>query len=509
MLHTVLDRSPRALSTGASGTQPKGIPMELREYAQLDATALSRLVRAGKVTACEVESVARQALASTDCVLNGLALPPFNPALDHAAGGPLCGVPFLIKDSGPMAKGVPFFCGSRSVKGAFARSDSVLMRRIRAAGFVTLGLTTVPEMTLSFSTESAKYGPTRNPWALARGVGGSSGGAAALVAAGAVPIAHGNDGAGSIRVPASCCGLVGLKPSRGRTPCGPDLGEAQFGMSQEFGLTRTVRDAALYLDAIGGPDLGDKYPLPAPDVPYVNELTKEPGRLRVALTTRAWSDAPVDREVSSATITAGQMLDQIGHIVTEASPELDWEALIECLAGSALANAAPFLRAPRRQPAEMEAVSRRILEGAETLTALDLLAAFDAQNRLTRSLARFFEHYDLLVTPTLAQLPAPHGTLRYDDPGHSVTSWLRALFDYGPFTPPFNISGQPAISLPLAQSADGLPIGVQIIARFGREDLLFRIAAQLEQAMPWRDRAPEIFVGKSGTTPSLTRNPRA
>ena len=472
--------------------------MELREYAQLDATALSRLVRAGEITAGEVESVARQALAWSDGVLNGLALPQFSPALDHTVDGPLCGVPFLIKDSGPMAKGVPFFCGSRSVKGAVARSDSEVMRRARAAGLVTLGLTTVPEMTLSFSTESAKYGRTRNPWDPERGVGGSSGGAAALVAAGAVPIAHGNDGAGSIRVPASCCGLVGLKPTRGRTPCGPDLGEAQFGMSQEFGLTRTVRDAAIYLDVIGGPDRGDKYPLPAPDAPYVSELTKEPGRLRVALTTRAWSDAPVDREVAAATMATGRTLDEMGHVVAEVTPRLDWEAVIQCLAASATCAAAPFLGAPRPpDPAEMEAVSRRILEDAQTLTALELMAAFDAQNRVTRLLARFFDDYDLLVTPTLAQLPAPHGTLRYDDPAHSVTSWLRTLFDYGPFTPPFNISGQPAISLPLAQSPGGLPIGVHIVAPFGREDLLFRVAAHLEHAMPWTHRIPEIFVGDS------------
>ncbi len=473
--------------------------MELREYAQLDATAISQLVRAGEITACEVESVARQALVSSDAVLNGLALPLFNPALDHAVSGRLCGVPFLIKDSGPVAEGVPFFCGSRSVVGAVAGSDTEMMRRARAAGLVTLGLTTAPEMAISFSTESAKYGPTLNPWDLERGVGGSSGGAAAMVAAGAVPIAHGNDGAGSIRVPASCCGIVGLKPTRGRIPCGPDSVEPGLSVSEEFGLTRTVRDAALYLDAIGGPRDRDRYRLPAPVGSYVSELTGELPRLRVAFTTRSWSGAPVDEEVSAATVRTANMLDYMGHEVTEANPALDWETVIEYFATGATAfNAAPFLWARRRpDPAKLEAVSKRVLEHTRALSALDLMAALDARTRATRSLDGFLHGYDALVTPTMAQLPAPHGTLRYDDPAHSVNSWLRTLFDYGPFTPPFNMSGQPAISLPLAQSAGGLPIGVQLVAPFGREDVLLRVARRLEEAMPWRYRTPKFFVGSS------------
>ena len=213
--------------------------MELHEYASFDAIGLRDLMRAGEVTAAEVEAVAREALVAADAELNGLALPLFSTALDHAADGPLAGVPFLIKDSGPMAQGVPFGIGSRSLEGIRARHDSDLMTRFRAAGLVTLGLTTVPELAISFATESVKHGPTRNPWNPERGVGGSSGGAAALVAAGAVPIAHGNDGAGSIRIPAACCGLVGLKPTRGRIPCGPDAGEPLFGVAADFALTRT------------------------------------------------------------------------------------------------------------------------------------------------------------------------------------------------------------------------------------------------------------------------------
>ena len=471
--------------------------MELREYARYDGVGLRELMAAGQVTAAEIEAVARKALDAVNAEVNGLALPLFSPALSHAADGPLAGVPFLIKDSGPLARGVPFFLGSRSLgDGVVARHDADLMTRFRAAGLVTLGLTTVPEMVISFATESVRYGPTRNPWDLRRGVGGSSGGAAALVAAGAVPVAHANDGAGSLRIPASCCGLVGLKPSRGRTPCGPDAGEVLFGMAYEFALTRTVRDAAWMLDAVAGPGIGDKYTAPPPVRRYAGELGTEPGRLRVAVTTRAWSGVTVDPEVAAVTMKAAGMLSELGHLVTDASPAIDWDAVLQGAAAGAIAMAAPLLMAPRRpDPARMEAVSRQILREAEALGALDLIAALDAHNRVSRAVGGFFTDYDLLVTPTLGQLPAPHGTLQYDNPGHTLASWLRSIFEYGPFTVVFNISGQPALSLPLGHSQGGLPIGVQFVAPYGREDLLFRLAAQLERAMPWAGRIPGSFAG--------------
>jgi amidase len=471
--------------------------VHLHEYANLDAVGLREHIRAGHVTAEEVETVARRALELANSQVNGLALPLFTPALDHAAGGPFAGVPFLIKDSGPMAKGVPFFLGSRAIPGIVARFDTDLMTRFRAAGLVTLGLTTVPELVISFATESRKHGPTRNPWDPGRGVGGSSGGAAALVAAGAVPLAHGNDGAGSVRIPASCCGLVGLKPSRGRTPCGPATGEPAFGMAYESGLTRTVRDAAHYLDAIAGPGVGDKYTAPPPLRPYAEELGADPGRLRVALTARAWSGAAVDPEVAEAAVRAGRLLEEMGHDVTEASPAVSWDVALRALTAEAVAIVAPVLLAPRRpDPARMEAVSRRLMRVAEELSALELIAALDAQNQVTRAVGAFFTEYDLLVTPTLGRPPAPHGTLDYDDPDHTLESWLHTLFEYGPFTALFNVSGQPAISLPLGHSRGGLPIGVQFVAPYGREDLLFRVAARLEQAAPWRDRVPPFSVAR-------------
>jgi len=257
-----------------------------------------------------------------------------------------------------------------------------------------------------------------------------------------------------------------------------------------------VRDAAHLLDAVAGPGVGDKYTAPPPGRRYAEELGADPGRLRVAVTTQAWSGAAVDPEVAAAAVGAGRALEGMGHVVTEAGPAVDWDTVIKAGTVEAIAIAAPLLMAPRRpDPARMEAVSRRLLAEAAELSAIGLIAGLDTHNRVSRSVGAFFTGYDLLVTPTIGQLPAPHGTLRYDDPDHTMASWLRTLFDYGPFTAVFNISGQPAISLPLGQSASGLPIGVQVVAAYGREDLLFRVAAQLEQAMPWQDRTPGIFVG--------------
>jgi amidase len=470
--------------------------VELHDYTRYDAIGLRDLIREREVSAAEIEAVARRALEAANAEVNALTLPLFSPALDHAVDGPLGGVPFLIKDSGPMAQGVPFACGSRSLERVVAEHDSELMTRFRAAGLVTLGVTTMPELGVSFSTESVKHGPTRNPWDLDHGVGGSSGGAAALVAAGAVPIAHGNDGAGSIRIPASCCGLVGLKPSRGRTPGWPDL----FGMSCEFVLSRSVRDAAHCLDAIHGPRVGDACTAPRPLRPYAGEVGAEPAPLRVAVTTRAWSGVAVDPEVVAATDRVAGMLEQMGHFVSDSSPAVEWDAVIQVARGELVTIAAPFLMAPKPPLAsKLEAVSRQIFKEVKEWRALDLVSAFEAQNRVSQAVGAFFTEHELLLTPTLGQLPAPHGTLQYDNPEHTATGWQRSIFDYGPFTAVFNICGQPAISLPLGHSQSGLPIGVQLVAPYGREDLLLSIAAALERAVLWKHQTPHIFIGKRTT----------
>jgi amidase len=473
--------------------------MELHEYASHDATGLRELIVTGQVTPQEVEDVARRALTAAHADLHALTGPLHEPAGTHDPDGPFGGVPFLIKDSGPFARGAVFRLGSRAIRGAVADTDHELMARFRAAGLVTLGQTTAPEFGLSFATEPVLHGPTRNPWAPGRGVGGSSGGAAALVAAGAVPMAHANDGAGSIRVPAAACGLVGLKPSRGRTPSGPATGEVAFGQTYEFALTRTVRDTAGLLDAVSAPNHGEKHQAPPPVRPFARETTVHPGRLRVALSVRPWSGVPVDPEVVAATETVGALLEWLGHPVETARPEFDAEDVVESLMLSGIAAGLAVLRGGRGRrpdPSLLEAVSRAFIREAEATTAMDVLTMLDAQHRVARPIGLFFAHrYDVLVTPTLGQLPAPHGTLDYDNPAHDARGWLRTIFAYGPFTAPFNASGTPAISLPLGQSRAGLPIGVQLAAGYGREDLLLRLAAQLEEAAPWRDRQPSLFVG--------------
>jgi amidase len=285
-----------------------------------------------------------------------------------------------------------------------------------------------------------------------------------------------------------------LKPSRGRTPCGPLAGETGFGLVVEFGLTRTVRDAAHLLDAVCAPPAGDKYALPPPIRPYAEQSRAAPGRLRIALTTRAWSEVPVDPEVVDVTLNVGKVLELLGHEVVEASPAIDPDAVVEAAMLGVFATAAAVLAAPRRpDPAMLEAVSRRVLAETEASSALDVMAAVSAQHRVTRPIGLFLGRYDLLLTPTIGQLPAPHGTLDYDNPDHTVRSWLRRLFGYGPFTAPFNVSGHPAISLPLGHSREGLPIGVQLVGGAGREDLLLRVAAQLEEAVPWRHRRPSLI----------------
>ncbi|MEP6478260.1 MAG: amidase family protein [Rhodoglobus sp.] len=444
--------------------------MQLHEYAALDATGLAALIRDGQVTAVEVEAVAREAITRVNTDLNALTGALFEQSLTAEPGGVFGGVPFLVKDSGPFARGVPYAFGSRGIRGAVARNDHPLMTRFRAAGLVTLGQTTAPELGCNFATEALRYGVTRNPWALDRGPGGSSGGAAALVAAGAVPVAHANDAAGSIRVPASACGLVGLKPGRGVTPSG--LGESP--MVSEFALARTVRDAAGLLAAV----TGGRY-----------DASRDPGRLRIAVTTDAWSGTPVDPQVAAATIAVAQTLEWIGHTVTESSPAIEAEDIVEGEMLGIRAGGRQLLASPV-DLSLLEAVSRRIVAEAAEPTG-----GVAAQERITATVDDFFADFDLLVTPTLAVLPPLHGVLDYNDPGYDVRGWLRRIFEIGPFTAAFNVSGHPAISLPLGESRDGLPIGVQLVAASGREELLLQVAAQLEQAMPWRDRQPSVFAG--------------
>jgi amidase len=473
--------------------------MHISEYRKYDAVGLAHLIKGGQVSAQEVQEIARQALLAVNPTLNALVGGLFEELLSASPTGPLAGVPFVFKDLSLHAAGIRTGLGSRLTgEGIVFPHDTDLMTRFRQAGLVALARTATPEFGFNATTEPVVHGPTRNPWDPSRSTGGSSGGSAALVAVRAIPVAHGTDGAGSIRIPAAWCGLVGLKPTRGRVPPGPDTDERLCGLGVDFALTRTVRDAAALLDAVNGPGEGDKYFAPPPRRPYAQEVGSPPGRLRIAMTAQAWSGGPVDKEYADTVSQVCRELAAQGHDVEEASPQVDWERFVDAnlpiwtasIADNALGIA--HARGLELGPDVLEAVTLASVEYGRRLTAIDLLRALRLCSTLTRGVSAFFRSYDVLVTPTVAGPPPVLGTLNQNDPGIDPRGWLNKLFELIPFTPLFNVTGQPAISLPLGQSSAGLPIGVQLVARYGDEATLFRLAAQLEQALPWHLRHPPI-----------------
>jgi amidase len=474
--------------------------MKLSEYVEHDAVGLAQLISSGQVSAQEVQQIARQAIEAVNPKLNALVGELFEKPLPYSTDGPFAGLPFLIKDLSLYAEGVPTCMGTRLTgEGIVFPHDTDLMLRFKQAGLAVLGRTTVPEFGFSASTEALASGPTRNPWDTTRSPGGSSGGSAALVAARALPVAHATDGGGSIRIPAAWCGLVGLKPTRGRTPVGPDFDESLLGLAVGFALARTVRDAAALLDVANGPGVGDKYVIAPPARPYAQEVNTPPGQLRVAVTTRAWSGVPVDSEYVQAVEAVSRELSSLGHAVEEASPQIDWDAFLNanitiwttCLADTALTLAR--MRGVELGPDVLEAVTLACVEYAQRLTALDVLHAQRLCNITNRTVGAFFRDYDVLVTPTVATPPPELGYLNQNDPTLDPRGWLDKNFALIPFTTLFNVTGLPALSLPLAQSSSGLPIGVQFVARYGDEATLLRLAAQLEQALPWENRRPPLL----------------
>jgi amidase len=473
--------------------------MRFAEYSEYDAVGLAHLLKSGQVSALEVQELARQALEAVNPALNALVGEPFAQPLSFVPDGPLAGVPFLIKDLSLHAAGVRTGLGTRlSGEGIVFPHDSELMTRFRQAGLATLGRTATPEFGFNATTEPLCNGAAHNPWDLARSPGGSSGGSAALVAIRAIPLAHGTDGAGSLRIPAAWCGLVGLKPTRGRTPPGPDADERLSGLGIDFALTRTVRDAAALLDAVCGPGIGDKYFAAPPEHPYTRELHTPPERLRIALTTRAWSEVPVDQEYAAAVSLVGRELAGLGHEVEEASPQVEWERFVDAslpIWTASLADTVEGLAGARgvaAGPDVLEAVTLASVAYGHRLTATDLLQAFRLSNTITRGVSAFFQTYDVLLTPTVAGPPPLLGMLDQNAPDLDPRGWLSRLFELIPFTPLFNMTGQPAISLPLVQAHAGLPIGIQLVARYGDEATLLRLAAQLEQALPWQRRRPSL-----------------
>lgn len=492
--------------------------MAFAEYTQYDGLGLAELVRTRQVTPRELVEAAVARMDQVNPAINAVIERMDSQArrdADQAGAGPFAGVPFLIKDLVQLVKGVPMRSGSRFLRDFVPDHDTELYARFRRAGFLTIGKTNTPEFGLTPYTEPVLFGPTRNPWDLSRTPGGSSGGSAAAVAARIVPIAGGGDGGGSIRIPASCCGLFGLKPSRGRVPSGPDVGELWFGAVVDHVLTRSVRDSAAVLDAIAGPDLGAPSEIPAPATTFLEAAGRDPRRLRIAYTSSPWLGGTVHPDCRAALDDAVALLRSLGHEVEEATPVIDGPAfakafltMICCECATDIDVAARLTgRRPVRGDFEPATWALRMLGGS--MSGPELSLALREFALVRRRIAAFLEGYDLLVTPTLAVPPFPIGALQ-PKPGERVMlEWMgrigsgRLLKTVGlldqmapevfaaiPYTPVFNATGHPAMSVPLWWNQAGLPVGTHVVGRQGDEATLLQLAGQLERARPWGDRRP-------------------
>ncbi|MBN1381897.1 MAG: amidase [Deltaproteobacteria bacterium] len=472
------------------------------ELAFMDATALAKLIRNKVILPSELIDDAIDGIEKINPHLNAVVTPMFEEARKAARNphpkGPFAGVPFLLKDLLATYKGVRMTSGTKTRQAYIPDHDSELVARYKKAGFITIGKTNTPEFGLMPTTESLLLGPCRNPWDLNRTPGGSSGGSAAAVAAGLIPAAHGNDGGGSIRIPASCCGIFGLKPTRGRNPLGPDYGDMMSGLVTEHVLTRSVRDSAAILDATMGYMPGDPYCAPAAEGPYINEIGKDPGRLRIAYLNRLPRGGDLPDDCAKALADAVKLCSDLGHDLIEASPDYDARALAvafgviwssNCVLD---VNRASSLTGKEPSPDDYEPITWALYEMGMNNTAADYLAAVQTIQTISRQVAQFFADIDLFLTPTLGEPPVPLGT--FDSPPEDPTKGWRRSGRFAPFTPICNATGQPAMSVPLYWSAEGLPIGVHFMGPFGNETVLFRLASQLEKARPWKNRRPPVHV---------------
>jgi len=481
--------------------------MNLAEYSGCDGVALADLVRKREVSPKELAHLFVEAVEKVNPRINAVieVYSDRIEGLDDRAvsAGPFAGVPFVMKDVGAGEAGRSQEMGSRLMKGHVADHDSFLTTLFKKAGLTLLGRTTTPEFALGISTESALTGATRNPWNVEAMAGGSSGGSAASVAAGIVPVAHGSDSGGSIRIPASACGLVGLKPSRGRVSLGPDSGELFSGMLQEFVLTRTVRDTALMLDAVSKPVLGDPFIIVQPVRPYAQEVNAPAEKLRIAWTTDSWQPGgSVDSEVVRCVEQVVSECERAGHELVEASPVFDYEEYLHALcvawAFGMYAGMDMVASATRRTVSEetVEPLMVSFYKYSKGLTATDMMMAEFALNKFRRTFGKFHEQYDMLLTPTLIKLPEPIGRYSKMRTDIDYIGYMRLCDETRVHTTAANVTGQPAITLPLGHSQSGLPIGVQFMARFGEEGTLIRLASSLEQEMPWHDRIPPVHASR-------------
>ena len=475
--------------------------MNAFEYSNLDGLAMAQKVRAGEVTASELSTLALAGIEALNPELNGV-VEVYEDALEgleniNPADAAFRGVPTLVKDF-PSKKGRVAEFGSEFSKGFIATENKGFYDRMCNAGIVTLGRTTSSEHGLAATIETRLYGSTHNPWDLTRSTSGSSGGAAAMVAAGVVPFAQGSDGGGSIRNPAACCGLVGLKPSRGRVSGAPYSNAPLSGIATGFMLTRSVRDCAALLDMMAGSFAGDFYEIPVPAMPYINELVPSGRTLDIALVCDTWSGLAVDPQILAATQKTASFLETQGHRIHIASPDFDYaeyldaQKLIWCahLYHSITEMANYLKRTPG--PDNLQTTTLAAYERGRTVSADEFLWSMDVYESITRKVGEFLNRYDAMITPTACILPEVLGTYDPDVAGASVDDLFDQLAPKESFTALFNASGHPAVSLPLSMSQEGLPIGIQVITNFADEATLFQIAAACEQEYQWHMRKPPI-----------------
>ena len=470
----------------------------MHELAFIDATAQADLVRRKEISAAELVEFAITRIEQLNPVLNAVITALYDQARDAVTrvdpSAPLAGVPFVLKDLVAELAGAPLSEGSHFLADYVSHYDSELVRRFRQAGLVVVGKSNTPEFGLMPTTEPARFGATRNPWDTRLTAGGSSGGSAAAVASGMVAIGHANDGGGSIRVPASCCGVVGLKPSRGRNSLGPGYGDVASGLLCEHVHTRSVRDTAAVLDATAGPAPGEPYWPAVPERPYTEEVKHEPERLRISFSTQPLTGARAHADCVAGAESIARLCQELGHEVTEDSPKVDGERLFKAFGtrwiGFLTWAVNDWARRLGREPSEdlLEPATWRMYRNGLKQTSADYLLAVQDLQLISRDVAGLFDRYDVWLTPTLAQPPVALGYFDYAPDRRAVH--LQRLGEYTGFTLIVNTTGQPAISLPLHWTDTGLPIGIQLTGRYGDEASLLRLAGQLERARPWAGRRP-------------------
>jgi Asp-tRNA(Asn)/Glu-tRNA(Gln) amidotransferase A subunit family amidase len=479
--------------------------LAFEDYVASDGLGWAERIRRGEVSASEVLEAAIARAEAVNPAINAIAHRLYEQAREQSTRpltGPMAGVPWAMKDLYQTIAGAPVTNGSRAFAENVAVADSYLTSKYKAAGLNIFCTSTSPEFAISATTESSLYGQTRNPWDLSRTSGGSSGGASALVASGVLPAAHATDGGGSIRGPAACCGLFGLKPSRGRLPIGPGRTEGWGGCSTTHAVTRSVRDSAVLLDVSHGPEPGSRYIAPPPRGLFADAAARPPGRLRIAYHWEARSGVTADPECIAAVEDAARLCEGLGHIVEPAAPKVDHDGLarafgVVVVTAAALAarNRAKHLGLERLDD-HFEQVTREYVEMADRFTAVQYAAANDAFMAAAIVVHDFQQTYDVILSPTMGSPPVPLGTVHLLQPAESFAA---ATSPYSPFTALQNQTGQPAMSVPLYWTAGGLPVGVQFAGRVGEEELLFSLAGELEQARPWFNRRPDPLADRPST----------